>query len=199
MGRKKRKKKSLYAKSPRAGKSGVATSPQPHVQQAASKGAGHSTAENTPSGNGTAHQSLAQKRAAHALACVKALKAMEKAGDEQKLPYGNYISYVRALPAAILMNGLGQALAMEKAGASKDKGHDYLYQHMNAWLCNKNLDGVNESGWQTSPYAGISDVLEAIVSQDEAAYIRAQAEALDYLEWLKKFAMALLRQPEDAD
>ena len=196
MGRKKRKKKSLYAKSPRAGKSGVATSPQPHVQQAASKGAGHSTAENTPSGNGTAHQSLAQKRAAHALACVKALKAMEKAGDEQKLPYGNYISYVRALPAAILMNGLGQALAMEKASASKDKGHDLLYRHMNAWLCNETWEGIS-SGWQTSPYANESDVLEAIVSQDEAAYIRAQTEALEYLEWLKNFAIALLRQPEE--
>ena len=135
-------------------------------------------------------RSLAQKRAAHALACIKKL-----AEDND---YGNYVSYVKSLPAAILMNGLGQALAMEKAGASKDKGHDFLYRHMNAWLCNEAWEGVSP-GWESSLYASKSDVLEAIVSHDEAAYIRAQAEALEYLEWLKKFAVALLKEKEGAD
>ena len=135
-------------------------------------------------------QSLAQRRAAHALACVN------NARD-----YGNYVSYVKSLPAAILMSGLGQALAMEKAGASKDgdvgKGHRLLYVHMNSWLCNETLDGV--PGWENGPYAGERDVLAAITSNDEPAYIRAQAEALEYLEWLKKFAVALLEEKEGAD
>ena len=136
-------------------------------------------------------RSLAQKRAAHALDCVKKL-----AEDND---YGNYVSYVKSLPAAILMSGLGQALAMEKAGGSKDEGHKLLYRHMNAWLCNEAIDGVEASGWTNSPYANRSDVLEAIVSQDEADYIRAQAEALEYLEWLKKFAVALLKEKEGAE
>ncbi len=140
-------------------------------------------------------QSLAQKRATHALKCVQAL-----AKDND---YGNYVSYVKSLPAAILMNGLGQALAMEKAGASKSgnvgKGHELLYQHMNSWLCNEPIEGVDAPGWANSPYANESDVLEAIVSKEEAAYIRAQAEALEYLEWLKKFAVAQLRENEGAD
>ena len=136
-------------------------------------------------------RSLAQKRAAHALACVKKL-----AKDND---YGNYVSYVKSLPAAILMSGLGQALAMEKAGGSKDHGHKWLYRHMNGWLCNEPIDGVNAPGWENGPYTDKSDVLEAIVSHDEAAYIRAQAEALEYLEWLKKFAVAQLRENEGAD
>ena len=135
-------------------------------------------------------RSLAQKRAAHALACVQAL--------EGRNDYGNYVSYVKSLPAAILMNGLGQALAMEKAGGSRDDGHKLLYRHMNSWLCNEAWEGVSP-GWENGPYADKSDVLEAIFSQDEADYIRAQAEALEYLEWLKKFTVALLREPERAD
>ncbi len=185
MGRKKRKKRSPYAKSPRA----ISISSQTQAQQSASADGENVATAGTPAGNDTGQQSLAQKRAAHALDCVKKLENME---------YGHYVSYVRALPAAILMNGLGQALAMEKANAGKDKGHDFLYRHMNAWLCNQAWEGVSP-GWKNSPYANKSDILEAIVSQDEAAYIRAQAEALEYLEWLKKFAVAQLREKEGAD
>ena len=135
-------------------------------------------------------RSLAQKRAAHALACVQALQNEE---------YGNYVSYVKSLPAAILMSGLGQALAMEKAGGSRDDGHKFLYRHMNSWLCNEAIDGVDVPGWGNTPYAARQDVLDAIFHENEDNYIRAQAEALEYLEWLKKFAVAQLREPERTD
>ena len=128
----------------------------------------------------SARRNLAQKRAAHAL------QAIETIGND----YGNYVSYVKALPAAIIMSGLGQAMAMEKAGASKTgdvrKGHERLYEHMQSWLC---------TGWESSPY-NRSDLLDGITNKPEAAYIRAQAEALEYLEWLKKFAVAFLDERE---
>jgi CRISPR-associated protein Cmr5 len=139
----------------------------------------------TPAGNQTEVQSAenrsqAQKRAEHALNKVKELA-------DGNADYGNYASYVKALPARIIMNGLGQALAMEKAASSKDKGHEQLFGHMQDWL----LDG-----WEHSPYRGRPDLLQALVCGSEANYIRAQGEAMAYLQWLKKFSAAFLK---DAD
>jgi len=130
-------------------------------------------------------QSLAQKRAKDALGKIRGLR------DDANSDYGNYVSFVKALPATIIMTGLGQALAMEKAG--KKKGHDILYKHMNDWLCNN-----NNNGWKNSPYRNKNDVLEAITVLNENDYIRAQAEAMEYLEWLKKFAVAYLVEKDNA-
>ena len=147
---------------------------------------------NAPAAQGTAtgqggepRRNQAQKRAADALAKVKALAA---AND-----YGNYRNYVKALPARIIMNGLGQALAMEKAGAQAKnpdirKGHEKLFEHVQDWLLN---------GWEHTPYRGQSDILAAIVNGSEADYIRAQGEAMAHVEWLKKFAVAYLKGVDD--
>jgi CRISPR-associated protein Cmr5 len=117
-------------------------------------------------------QSLAQKRAKDALLKI------EKLSD-----YDNYLGYVKALPATIVLSGLGQALAMEKAGEKKDRGHGYLYKHMNDWLLKE---------WTNSPYREKADILTAITLGSEKHYIAAQVESLAYLEWLKKFAVASL-------
>ena len=129
-------------------------------------------------------RSLGQLRAKDALEKIDALKT---AND-----YGNYLAYVKALPATIIMTGLGQALAMEKAGASKSgdvgAGHKNLYQHLNDWLCN---------GWPGRPFEDGGDLLQQISEKNEACYVRAQAEAMAYLEWLKKFAVAYLNDNKD--
>lgn len=123
-----------------------------------------------------AEQGLSQRRARHALAAIREMENKD---------CGHYVSYVNALPAAILQNGLGQALAALNAG--DEEGRKFLYQQISAWLCNTRED---------APYPAESDVLEAITQQDEDAYLIAQAEALAYLEWLKKFANAFLKRPE---
>ena len=74
-------------------------------------------------------RSRAQERATHALAMVDAMAELQ---DRNR---GNYLSYVKALPANIIMSGLGQTMAMEKAGVN-DKGHAHLYAHVKGWLCN---------------------------------------------------------------
>ena len=130
-------------------------------------------------------RSQAQKRAADALEKIRALAD----GDD----YGNYRPYVKALPARIIMNGLGQALAMEKAGAQAKKpdirkGHEKLFGHVQGWLLN---------GWEHSPYGGQQDLIAAITTGSEADYIRAQGEAMAYVEWLKKFAVAYLKGEDD--
>ena len=83
------------------------------------------------------------------------------------------------LPAAIIISGLGQAMALVKS--KKLAGYDQLYRHLGSWLCAER------------PYDGV-DLIHQIVNNSEADYIQAQAEAMAYLEWLKKFAVALLEE-----
>ncbi|BBL80787.1 MULTISPECIES: type III-B CRISPR module-associated protein Cmr5 [Rubrobacter] len=120
-------------------------------------------------------RTLEQRRAAHALAKITELQKRGKDG------YGNYKSYVSALPAAILSGGLGQAAAT--ALSRKDrKGYLQLYEHLSGWLC---------GGDAESPYPR-GDLLKNITEGSQDDYLRAQAEALAYLTWLKKFADAFL-------
>jgi CRISPR-associated protein Cmr5 len=116
------------------------------------------------------NQTLEQRRAAHALKAIQDLR-----------DYGNCASYIDALPAAILNNGLGQALATELAG--QDRGHKKLYELMQEWLCGND---------PSAPYRGNPSLIEAITAGSESDYLRAQPEALAYLVWLKKFARAFL-------
>jgi CRISPR-associated protein Cmr5 len=137
-----------------------------------------------PSRHQPENASLDQLRALSALEFAKAA-AKEAWKDE-------YRAYVRALPAVIRSNGLGQAIAMELAGSSKKKNvgaaHKALLSHLSQWL---------ESGWKNSPFpasgSGEPDrLIKAISRGSMANYVRAQAEAMAYLKWLKKFAEALI-------
>jgi CRISPR-associated protein Cmr5 len=125
------------------------------------------------------NRTLAQRRAAYAIARIKE--------HQQQGNYGNYLSYVEALPAAIHANGLGQAIAMELA--AKDEGHKYLASDVSGWLC-----GSDEA----APYRDFSPtmdphaLLSAIVENNESRYLWAQSEALALLVWLKKIARAML-------
>ncbi|MHB1544322.1 MAG: type III-B CRISPR module-associated protein Cmr5 [Gammaproteobacteria bacterium] len=128
-------------------------------------------------------KSLDQQRAEHALHAVDALRDKDT---------GHYVSYVSALPATILQNGLGQALAMllSAAKGEPDEPHNKLYEQMQAWLCGDHLN---------APYAGNQNLIRAITEGSEQAYLHAHAEALAYLVWLKKFAVAFLKIPEGRD
>lgn len=147
---------------------------------------------------------LDQQRAKHALACVQCVANDPGAGHKT-----NYRSYVRALPLLLTMNGLGQTIALELAGASRSgdigKGHEALLGHILLWLTGR------EDGWSTSPYRSVrfqtgQDVsqkgqalIEAITDEDERAMLRAQVELMAYLKWLKTFAEALIAPPEKGE
>lgn len=157
-------------------------------------------------------RTLEQLRAADALARVGELA---KRDDEFKKCYR---SYVERLGPGIVMNGLGQALASEQAAAgaryegekkpkgrsqerqrdegegdddakrkkkTKEDAHRQLYHNLNLWLCR--TKGV---------YPGASDLLAAIVAGDESHYLRAQAEAIAWIEWHKKFCRATFPRGE---
>lgn len=124
-----------------------------------------------------------QRRAEHALACV------QRAARREEKWQGNYKSYVKALPAAILNNGLGQAAATELAAGKgdKDNAHTQLYLDLESWLC-------GEYGPYYSGGAGHEKrLMQSIINGDQELYIRAQVEAIAWLEWLKKFAVAYLK------
>lgn len=131
-------------------------------------------------------QTIAQRRAAHAL---KRVLALQQAG---KQTYGNYVSYVEALPAAILMNGLGQACAtlLAKAEGKLDKPHGRLYADLQDWLCGE--DPV--APYRNSQTKGDDRLMQAICNSNQKKYLHAQAEALAHLVWLKKFARAYLER-----
>ena len=123
--------------------------------------------------------SLEQQRAAHALRKVREL-------EQPLAPFAkNYRSYVESLPASIVTNGLGQACATLLSGSNGegDRGNAYreLHAHLQDWLCR-----------QGGVYSQSSPLIDAITSNGQAEYVHAQAEALAYLVWLKKFAQAFL-------
>ena len=124
-------------------------------------------------------RTIEQERAANALGRVNELHNEIRSVKER------YRSYVDRLGPTIVMNGLGQALATERAAAGsepskpEEKAHQKLYESVQGWLCRD--DGV---------YPPDMDLLQVLMEKDEAHYLRAQAEALAWLEWHKKCCRA---------
>ncbi|MDO4708914.1 MAG: type III-B CRISPR module-associated protein Cmr5 [Pseudomonadota bacterium] len=100
--------------------------------------------------------------------------------------------YINGLPALIHMNGLGQAMAFyrskSKGDDKKETSHKAIYDLLGLWLCGKDSKG--------RIFSGNNDLLAAITQSDMQHYMAAQNEAQAVLEWLKKFAVALLATEE---
>ena len=120
-------------------------------------------------------QTIQQERAQYALEKVQ--DAFEDSNISQK----EYSSYASALPAMIHMNGLGQAAAFYKS-RTKSVEHESLYELLSDWL--------KKEG---KPYQG-KNLLEGITTSDMATYQLAQAEALVLMDWVKKFAKAIMQE-----
>lgn len=133
---------------------------------------------------------LEQRRASFALARIRL---------NQEARLGNYVSYVSALPATIVMNGLGQALATLLAKDRGDGGdrahagdHRRLYRDVAAWLSDQ-ISELRVTGDH------LDEVLRKLIEADQDVYVRAQAESIAYLNWLKQFARAYLDDTEQQD
>jgi CRISPR-associated protein Cmr5 len=80
------------------------------------------------------------------------------------------------------------ATQLAAAKDSETDDHRRLYKHMEAWL---RRDAT------AAPFRDHDDgLMEAIVDAEQHEYLIAQAEALAYLSWLKKFAVAYLSSPK---
>ncbi|MCY3985839.1 MAG: type III-B CRISPR module-associated protein Cmr5 [Candidatus Dadabacteria bacterium] len=132
-------------------------------------------------------KTIEQRRAANALERVQQLN--RKPENFKKL----YRAYVDRLGPAIVMNGLGQALAATWAAASQNpenerqNAHHELYQSMQGWLTDRK-GGVYHEG---------TDILQAITNNDESQYLRAHAESIAWLKWHKKLCRALFPKGEE--
>ena len=122
-------------------------------------------------------QTIEQLRAGHALNAV--LAVLSAHADKEKLAYR---SAARSLPAQLMIQGIGQTLAMLATENAPVCG---LYLTLQDWL--------TRSG---GPLAPETDVLIAITTMDQNRYIAAQAEAVKLAGWLKKFAAALIEAPK---
>lgn len=125
-------------------------------------------------------QTIAQQRAKHALDKINGYASRD--GDVQK----RFGSYVSSLGPMILMNGFGQAAAFYLA--NKKGEHRDVLDMLDAWLTGegKPLHGVTGN-----------HLVDRIVKLDVHRYRLAQAEALAYLDWLKKFTKAFLMSEAD--
>lgn len=124
-----------------------------------------------------------QKRAKMAWDSVNAV------ASNKKIKSSEYLSLVRKSPAMIQTNGLGQMLAFLNAKGEIQKNkrlrndadgpHFALYKQLEEWL--QGNIGIGE------------DFIEWLVKQDSVSYRMATNETLAYLQWLKRFAEASLK------
>jgi CRISPR-associated protein Cmr5 len=117
-------------------------------------------------------QTLQQQRAKAALESITGLL---RHPDADKL-----LSRAAELPFMIHANGLGQAAAFFKSKKDKD-GYDAIYTVLSNWLTQPGR-----------PFAGQTDLMLAITRSEQHTYRVAQAEAMQYMDWVKKFAKAYL-------
>ena len=129
-------------------------------------------------------QTLQQQRAKHALVYVK--EAKQKYQENKELEE-KFVATAKDIPASIRINGLGQAMASLQAQAKSNQEDPLLsiFNALQGWLCRDKPEAPYRS---TFP-----DLMRSIVEGDRASYLFAQAEALAYLEWYKKFAVAFTK------
>ncbi len=128
-------------------------------------------------------QTKEQQRAKAAWADIQAVD--RKSVDVKR----KYRSLVLKLPVMILTNGLGQALAFLKSKGkdNRDDPHEIVYSHLQAWL-------FREIRWAD---ANQPTLIERIFNTTSETYRQATSEALSYLHWLRRFAEAILPEPEE--
>jgi len=124
-------------------------------------------------------QTIEQQRAAKAWELVNRVKQEARSPQEQK----EYNSWVKKVPVLILTNGLGQTIAFLKSKES-DQEKKLLYEHLSAWL-------MGQVSWSVQVQEK-TDLIDRIIHESSTNYRRATVEALAFLNWLKRFADALL-------
>jgi CRISPR-associated protein Cmr5 len=137
-------------------------------------------------------QSKEQERARGAWNCVQAVKERNEQLPENKRFAKEYGALAKNAPADIQMNGLGQTLSFWRAKGMKqnkpkddgDNEHWKLYEHISEWVMN---------AMKQTPKDGLMKwVMDETTSTNQ--YRQATAEAMAFLQWLKRFAEAELSE-----
>jgi CRISPR-associated protein Cmr5 len=125
-------------------------------------------------------QTIEHQRASKAWELVNRVKQEARSSKEQK----EYNSWVKKAPVLILTNGLGQTVAFLKSKSDREK--QLLYEHLSAWL-------MGQISWSAQAQQK-SDLIDRLIHESSTSYRRATLETLAFLNWLKRFADALLEE-----
>jgi len=117
---------------------------------------------------------LGQQRAAY---CLDKIRDLDNSLRE------DFESFTAGLPAMILQNGFGQALAFLKAKAKGQDKHQAAFEIITTWLVQREI--LREP-------SDDADLLSQLSKMDQKKYLQAQRETLAMLEWLKRYANAKL-------
>jgi len=154
---------------------------QPAAQSRPQSSAPQTSSHSSGSGKQSV-QTISQQRAKHALESVNKYKMTSFQGKLK--------GYIVSFAPMVLISGFGQACAfyVSKSGGTKEeeKAYDAAHKILWEWL------------QQTVPaYTNKNDLMDAITQCSASEYQLAQAEALEYLGWVKKFAKAYLQGDDD--
>ena len=149
-------------------------------------------------------RTLEQERASFAFKVVSEVKNKQENVQEK------YSSYVEKAPTMIITNGLGATLAfylskLEKTINDTDYrninpesyskpdavAYAYLYRHISTWLAEGNGDEGVFKG-----LTGGRDPLKFIMNNPAIRVMVLTDEALAILNWMKKFAKAMLKESD---
>jgi CRISPR-associated protein Cmr5 len=131
-------------------------------------------------------QTLEQRRAARAWQCV------EEAKQQQDVVKKKYSTMARKLPSLIQVNGLGQSLAFVYSKAKFEERNRGEEAQANELIFNQVSDWVKGE----LRISGDKNLLKILVERKSDFYRRATAEAIAFLNWLKRFAEAELPMEE---
>ncbi|MEW6673475.1 MAG: type III-B CRISPR module-associated protein Cmr5 [Thermodesulfobacteriota bacterium] len=128
-------------------------------------------------------RTLGQKRAAFALKEV-----LQNRCSKPK----EFKTFCAGAPAVILQNGFGQALAFwySKVKDNHTDKHQVLLDIIMKWLCLKDGDVRNAF---IDPCQTTKEMVLALSGMNQQKYLTAQGETLALLEWIKRYANALLK------
>lgn len=138
--------------------------------------------------NGTQRSKLEQGRAAFAYKCAEEGKGLSKNKE--------YKSYVKKMPMLIKTNGLGSAIAFAFAKGSKNgipeksSAWGLIYDQIENWLLN---DDKHLIRFEKNKLA------QALTESNSAEYRATTIEVMAFLNWVKRFADALIEgEAQDA-
>ncbi|MBE3560238.1 MAG: type III-B CRISPR module-associated protein Cmr5 [Ktedonobacteraceae bacterium] len=141
----------------------------------------------------TNRQNSEQERGRQAWDAIKEIKNLSETDQKE------YRSLARGLNAMIQINGLGPTLGFLKAKSKKEKGyknaHYRLLEHLTHWM-HKKFDAPIPAVTDQENDGLLQWVLQATTTS--ADYRRATTECLAFGVWLRRFAEAELKDPEDS-
>lgn len=129
--------------------------------------------------NGTKRTGLEQGRAAYAYQCAESGSKLDKKKE--------YKSYVKKMPMLIKTNGLGAAVAFafakgsKNGSAQKNDPWGLLYTQLEDWVREKRTLEMEQK-----------TLAEALTASNSTDYRAVTVELLALLNWIKRFADALI-------